>query len=202
MRPIKHRFRSMEIGESYEVMNPPKWLRSAIYNYATNSGKHFSACKMIDGSLEIRRLSGPHTADDISRARSNGANIMLARRISKRQEAKARQGGGRPLLDQYRGAALPWVGRRGRYGLDDINDAAGKGVGVYLLWRGPRLIYIGYSQWLISRLANHRSTRKDSDRDPTAVTIILCETIEEARRKESELIYALEPSENIVDGVC
>jgi hypothetical protein len=200
-RPRKHKFRILEIGESYEVANPPKWLRAAIYNHGAATGKYFSVCQLSNESMEVRRTEGPPTAEDISRGKSLGAKIMHARHKAKREEAKRLQGARPPLLDQYRGAALPWTGGGGRYGYETVNSATGRGIGVYLLWRGPRLIYIGSSHFLIERFAAHRATRKDPKRKPTAVTIITCRTIEEALSLENELIYALEPYENVVGGV-
>lgn len=82
----KHKFHSLEIGESYEIPDAPKWIKSAVYNYGAQAGKYFSACKLANGSLEIRRLAGPQTAEDLSRSKSKGAMVMHARRRAKQQE--------------------------------------------------------------------------------------------------------------------
>lgn len=86
MRPVKHKFRRLEVGESYEVTDPPKWLRAAVYTYGAECGKHFSACKLADGSLEIRRFEFPLSAADISLHKSKGASIAHARRRAQRSE--------------------------------------------------------------------------------------------------------------------
>lgn len=51
-RPRKHKFRSLEVGESYTAENAPRWLRSAIYNYATSSGRKYSVCKVTPGQKD------------------------------------------------------------------------------------------------------------------------------------------------------
>lgn len=201
MRPIKHRFRTLQIGESYELHNPPTWLKFAIYNHGAETGKYFSVCQVGNGSFEVRRLAAPPTTEELSRSKSNGAKLMHARHKARRQEVKKLRCARPPLLDQYRGAAVPWTGGGGRWGYDAVNNATGKGIGVYLLWRGPKLIYVGYSHCLIERFAAHRAMRKKPERIPTAATIILCKTVEEAIRKESELIFALEPAENILGEI-
>jgi hypothetical protein len=83
-RPHKHKFHELAVGESYEVPNAPRWIKSAVYSYGAQAGKYFSACKLANGALEIRRLAGPQTAADISRAKSAGAKVMHARLKAKR----------------------------------------------------------------------------------------------------------------------
>ncbi len=60
-RPRKHKFRSLEVGESYVVATAPRWLKSAIYNYATQSGRKYSVCKAEpekkDSAYVIRRTA-------------------------------------------------------------------------------------------------------------------------------------------------
>lgn len=84
-RPRKHKFHDLAVGESYEIPDAPRWIKSAVYNYGAQAGKYFSACKLPNGSLEIRRLAGPQTAEDISRSKSAGAKVMHARHRAKKQ---------------------------------------------------------------------------------------------------------------------
>lgn len=60
-RPRKHKFRSLTIGESYTVENAPRWMRSAIYNYATKSDRKYSVRKVEPGKKDsayvIRRTA-------------------------------------------------------------------------------------------------------------------------------------------------
>jgi hypothetical protein len=44
-RPRKHKFRSLQVGESYVMTDPPTWMKPAIYSYGASSGKTFSICK-------------------------------------------------------------------------------------------------------------------------------------------------------------
>lgn len=86
MRPVKHKFRTMEIGESYEMPNPPGWFRASVYNYGADTGKHFSVCQIGNGSFEVRRLDKPPTAEDVSRSKAIGAKLMHARRKTQKQQ--------------------------------------------------------------------------------------------------------------------
>lgn len=96
-----------------------------------------------------------------------------------------------PLLDQYRPGAVPW----GTMPLDWRQ--VGTHIGVYMFWRGPKLLYIGSSGDMMMRLMYHFYTRKEPRRRPTAVSILKYTSLREARTRERELIRKLHPHENI-----
>lgn len=57
----KHKYLTLKVRQSYEVMDPPGWMKSAVYNYAARSGKSFSVCKLAPRTKEpaivIRRTA-------------------------------------------------------------------------------------------------------------------------------------------------
>lgn len=100
------------------------------------------------------------------------------------------------LLDQYRAGAMTWAPANSRT-LPGLWEACRNDIGVYLLWKGPRLLYVGSSKLLFMRLGQHRATRRGI-KWPTKVTILNTRTHKEAIALESKLIRELLPSENVV----
>lgn len=62
MKPRKHKYRILEVGEQYETdPSPPRWLRTGIYRYGTLFDKKFSVCKVTKrdpkSALVVRRMA-------------------------------------------------------------------------------------------------------------------------------------------------
>jgi hypothetical protein len=62
VRPVKHKYRILEVGESYETQtSPPQWLRTGVYRYGTLFDKKFSVTKVTprdpNSALLIRRTA-------------------------------------------------------------------------------------------------------------------------------------------------
>jgi hypothetical protein len=89
-----------------------------------------------------------------------------------------------PLLDQYRGCSWP---------ISNLHKNMLAGPTVYMLWRGPKLLYIGSTIQPFNRIRTHRSRF-----DQTAVTTIACSSEAKARELESKLLIELLPEQNTV----
>lgn len=117
---------------------------------------------------------------------------LLARR------AYERRGIERPALDYYRG--LPRLDApkeyRGRGTWHELNSTA-IAQGVYLLWSGPRLLYVGRSVNVAARLRHHfLNWHSDPRLYPTHATWIAIKSIAETATVEADLIARLRPMHN------
>lgn len=61
MSARKHKYHTLEVGQSYEMANPPSWLKSAVYEYGAGKNKKFSITKVRRGDpwspIVIRRTA-------------------------------------------------------------------------------------------------------------------------------------------------
>jgi hypothetical protein len=62
VKTLKHKYRILAVGESYETpADPPRWLRTGVYRYGSLFDKKFSVTKVTprdpNSALLIRRTA-------------------------------------------------------------------------------------------------------------------------------------------------